>query len=158
MKRKFRIEGQTLADNVQGLIEFIEKHPKIKVTELPYSFLGLQQPQEVKPAEKSTATDAASTENTPSTEAHTIEHPSVTPEDQARVKDVLLNLRWLVSEGYVTEYGDNTLFAPSPIPEAKAKELHAEDNQHHADEHHDVDTTHQHAEENTPSTEEKAAE
>ena len=34
----------------------------------------------------------------------------------------MLDLRWLITEGYVTEYGDGRLFAPPPMPDAKPKE------------------------------------
>jgi hypothetical protein len=31
----------------------------------------------------------------------------------------MLDLRWLITEGYVTEYGDGKLYAPPPMPEPK---------------------------------------
>ena len=37
----------------------------------------------------------------------------------------MLDLRWLITEGYVTEYGDGRLFAPPPMPDAKPKEPRA---------------------------------
>ena len=39
--------------------------------------------------------------------------------DQARLKQTMLDLRWLIMEGYVTEYGNGKLFAPPPMPEPK---------------------------------------
>ena len=40
-------------------------------------------------------------------------------EERRRLKQLMLDLRWLITEGYVTEYGDGTLFAPGPMPEPK---------------------------------------
>ena len=37
----------------------------------------------------------------------------------------MLDLRWLITEGYVTEYGDGRLFAPPPMPDAKPKKAKA---------------------------------
>ena len=39
--------------------------------------------------------------------------------DQARLKQTMLDLRWLIMEGYVTEYGNGKIFAPPPMPEPK---------------------------------------
>ena len=43
-------------------------------------------------------------------------------EDQKKLRQLMLDLRWLITEGYVTEYGDGRLFAPPPMPDAKPKE------------------------------------
>lgn len=43
-------------------------------------------------------------------------------EDKARLNALLKDLRWLVREGYVTEYGDGRLFASAIIPKPKKKE------------------------------------
>jgi hypothetical protein len=45
-----------------------------------------------------------------------------TPEQQLQLRELLINLRWLVSEGYVTEYGDGKLYAPPVIEPPKPKE------------------------------------
>jgi len=37
------------------------------------------------------------------------------------------DLRWLVTEGYVTEFIDGRLFAPPPIPEARKREVESEE-------------------------------
>ena len=42
--------------------------------------------------------------------------------DQKKLRQLMLDLRWLITEGYVTEYGDGRLFAPPPMPDAKPKE------------------------------------
>jgi len=44
-----------------------------------------------------------------------------TPEQQLQLRELLMNLRWLVSEGYVTEYGDGRLYAPPVLVPAKPK-------------------------------------
>jgi hypothetical protein len=48
-----------------------------------------------------------------------------TPEQQLQLRELIMNLRWLVSEGYVTEYGDGRLYAPPvllpPKPKAAAE-------------------------------------
>lgn len=43
----------------------------------------------------------------------------LTPEEQKRLNQLMIDLRWLITEGYVTEYGDGRLFAPPPMPEPK---------------------------------------
>ena len=60
---------------------------------------------------------AASTEAQPKVE--------LSEEDQKKLRQLMLDLRWLITEGYVTEYGDGRLFAPPPMPEAKPKEPQA---------------------------------
>jgi hypothetical protein len=56
----------------------------------------------------------ASTEATPKAE--------LSAEDEKSLRQLMLDLRWLITEGYVTEYGDGRLFAAPPMPEPKAKE------------------------------------
>jgi hypothetical protein len=43
-------------------------------------------------------------------------------EDGKKLHQLMLDLRWLITEGYVTEYGDGRLFAAPPMPEPKPKE------------------------------------
>ena len=38
-------------------------------------------------------------------------------EDELKLKRLWMDLRWLVVEGYVTEYSDGKLFAPPPMTE-----------------------------------------
>lgn len=72
-------------------------------------------PVEAVPVEATVAADAeASTEATPVVE--------LTAEQQAKLNQLMLDLRWLITEGYVTEYGDGKLYAAPPLPEAKPKE------------------------------------
>ncbi len=76
-------------------------------------------------------TTASAPEATPSvSEASAATMPNA---DIDRIKALLKDLHWLVSEGYVTEFGDGRLFAPPPMPAAKVKQAEAQD----AAEHHD---------------------
>jgi hypothetical protein len=42
-----------------------------------------------------------------------------------------MDLRWLVQEGYVTEFADGRLFAPPPMAEARAKTAEAAEGEEH---------------------------
>jgi hypothetical protein len=44
-------------------------------------------------------------------------------EDQAKISRMQMDLRWLVGEGYVTEFRDGRLFAQPPMVEARKKEI-----------------------------------
>lgn len=106
VKRKFRTPGQVFADSIGALISFIEARPMIRASELPAKFLGMAQ---VKPAEGEAA-------------------PEMTPELREKFVRMQGDLRWLVTEGYVTELIDGRLFAPPPMAEAKKKEAENEEN------------------------------
>ncbi len=47
--------------------------------------------------------------------------PAFTPEQTQQFRELVINLRWLVAEGYVIEYGDGKLFAAPPWPAPKPK-------------------------------------
>jgi len=66
-------------------------------------------PQEDSPAVAENA--KASTEATPKAE--------LSEAEEKKLRQLMLDLRWLITEGYVTEYGDGRLFAPPPMPEPK---------------------------------------
>ncbi|MEC8613860.1 MAG: hypothetical protein VXY17_00470 [Verrucomicrobiota bacterium] len=68
--------------------------------------------------DESTAT--ISKEVSASTEAEA--KAELSKEDQKKLRQLMLDLRWLITEGYVTEYGDGRLFAPPPMPDAKPKQ------------------------------------
>jgi hypothetical protein len=109
VKRKFRVPGQTFADSIGALIAFIEAHPMIKASELTEKFLGFAAPAAAKP------TEGAAPEAAPA--------PALTSEQQSKLNRLNGDLRWLVSEGYVTEFIDGRLFAPPPVVEARKKEI-----------------------------------
>lgn len=81
--------------------------------------------KEVNPAGSEAAAAAATpTPVAENAEASTEAKPKAElPEaDAKRLRQLMLDLRWLITEGYVTEYGDGRLFAPPPMPEPKPKE------------------------------------
>jgi hypothetical protein len=108
VKRKFRLPGQVFSESISALIEFIEKNPVVSVKELPSKHLGIVQP-EVAVADSS----AAPVEAAPSA--------TLAPEVDAKLKRLWMDLRWLVTEGYVTEYSDGKLFAAPPMTAQQQK-------------------------------------
>jgi len=108
VKRKFRTPGQVFADSIGELIGFIETHPMIRQSELPAKHLGLQQPARPAPAEGEQPAEPT---------------PALSAEDQARLNKLNMDLRWLVGEGYVTEFIDGRLFAPPAMVEARKREI-----------------------------------
>lgn len=110
VKRKFCQPGVTFTDNLQKLITFIQKHPNCFANKLPELYLGIRQ-------------QAATVNIEAKGEEKTVEEPVVrTSEQQSQIRQLMLDLRWLVSEGYVTEYGNGTLFAPEATAAAMAEE------------------------------------
>ncbi len=142
VKRKFRVPGQTFADSIDQLITFIEQHPMLKVSELPEKFLKISTTKAVEkkpetpvaeepaseaeapvaspdgPTEAAAPPPVAAAAATPETLPEKVE---LSAEDHARLKRMTLDLRWLVTEGYVTEFIDGSLFAAAPIPPPKPK-------------------------------------
>lgn len=117
VKRKFRTEQTVLSDSVNGLIQFIEKTQRATAATLPEKYLGIVLPKAQPVAE-----------NTTEPAAETVPAPSLSAEDEEKVRRLMLDLRWLVTEGYVTEYGDGALYAPAMKPtvvkaEASANQL-----------------------------------
>ncbi len=111
VKRKFRVPNQTFSDSIGTLISFLETHPMIKAGELSEKLLGFTVPAKpAAPAEGETA-------------AAPVPAPSLIPEQQAKLTRLNGDLRWLVSEGYVTEFIDGRLFAPAPVVESRKKEI-----------------------------------
>lgn len=91
VKRKFREENTLFAEPIQKLIEFLDGHPSLPLTELPQKYLGLDEAIE-------------------------------TIQDNPEAKEMMINLRWLITEGYVIEYGNNTLLTTPLLPKQKKKE------------------------------------
>ena len=148
VKRKFRDSKTVFTESIGDLIDFIEKHPEIPASKLPSEYVGIatqkQKPEVLKMTEaeveaaakaKAEAAESEATEKAPEAEEAT---PTITidatastqaqakvelsEEDQKKLRQLMLDLRWLITEGYVTEYGDGRLFAPPPMPDAKPKE------------------------------------
>jgi hypothetical protein len=103
VKRRFRQPGQTFSDSVEQLLKFIEDHEMIHASELVEKFLHVAPPA----AEGEAAANQMADEN---------------------VKRMSIDLRWLLSEGYVTEFSDGRLLAHpaaqpgQPEPQATEKE------------------------------------
>lgn len=124
VKRKFRVPGQTFSDTISALIAFVEANPMVRASELSAKFLGIQQP--VAPAAPSRpAAEADAPAEAPAAPAPA--EPSLSIDDRARISRMQGDLRWLVAEGYVTEFIDGRLFAPPPMVEARKKEVEAEE-------------------------------
>ncbi|CAA6691818.1 MULTISPECIES: hypothetical protein [unclassified Lentimonas] len=162
VKRKFRDSKTVFTPSIQGLIEFIEKHPNTSASKLPKLYIDIdterQQPAKLEMTEAEVAAAAAAAEaakaaaaevaaaaaeageavtEAPETPA-VVEAPApaadaaasteampkveLSEDEQKRLNQLMLDLRWLIVEGYVTEYGDGRLFAAPPMPEAKPKE------------------------------------
>lgn len=119
VKRKFRIPGQVFADSIGNLIAFIEAHPMVKASELSERILGIKVPAQ--PARPAAPIEGGSAP------AHEVEAavPAATlsVEEQQKVIRLQGDLRWLVTEGYVTEFMDGRLFSPPPMVEARKKEV-----------------------------------
>lgn len=134
VKRKFRVPGQTFSDSIGALISFIEANPMVKASELPVKFAGIHAPAAPAPAPAA----PVETETAPASEAAPIAtgstapfaaqaHAALTAEDQAKLHRLNGDLRWLVTEGYVTEFIDGRLFAPPPMTEARKQEVEKDD-------------------------------
>ena len=136
VKRKFRVPGQVFAESIGTLISFIEVNPMITIKELPTKLLGITPPStpstpplavaaQTAPAEPPAAAEPAAAVEparaaVPSPAAVPAE-PPLAPEQQEKLRRLSIDLRWLVQEGYVTEFGDGRLFTPPPMAEARAK-------------------------------------
>lgn len=107
VKRKFRVPGQTFAETIGNLIAFIEANPMVRAADLPSKLLGISVP----PPPATPPVEGASPA------------PTLTLEEQSRLSRMQGDLRWLVTEGYVTEFIDGRLFAPPAMVEARKKEI-----------------------------------
>jgi hypothetical protein len=106
VKRRFRVPGQTFSDSLASLIAFIESNPMIKESELPVRLLGL----EARPA--------------PVEGAEPVAIPAEEVEKLTKLKG---DLRYLVKEGYVTEFVDGALYCAPAMVEARKREIEASD-------------------------------
>ncbi len=147
VKRKFRVPGQTFAETISELITFIEGNPMVKASELPSKFLGIELPASAAPgasgptAAPSAAPIAPAVENVAPVDAQPAApaeaeapapapapvEPTLTIDQRAKISRMQGDLRWLVTEGYVTEFIDGRLFAPPPMVEARRKEVESEE-------------------------------
>lgn len=108
MKRKFRVPGQTFAETIGNLMVSIEANPMVRAADLPAKLLGIWVPP---PPPTAPPVEGAAPA------------PTLTMEEQSRLGRMQGDLRWLVTEGYVTEFIDGRLFAPPAMVEARKKEI-----------------------------------
>ncbi|MBC8012006.1 MAG: hypothetical protein H7067_18125 [Burkholderiales bacterium] len=106
VKRRFRVPGQSFSDSLASLIAYIETNPMIKESELGEKHLGLVPP--AAPAEG-------------------VAPEPVPAETQEKLTKLKGDLRYLVKEGYVTEFVDGTLFCAPAMVEARKREIEASD-------------------------------
>jgi len=122
VKRKFRTPGQAFADSISALIDFIEKHPMVLVSELPERFLGIKtevaQPSATPPIASASHAQAEK-DDAPVSVAASAESTKDAVAEREALHRLQLDLRWLVTEGYVTEFIDGRLFAAPPVPESR---------------------------------------
>ncbi len=127
VKRKFRVPGQTFAESIGALISFIEANPMIRASELATKFLGLKLPAKPASAEPAAGKPASGTPASGEAPA-TAAEPVLTIEERTKLSRMQGDLRWLVTEGYVTEFIDGRVFASPPIAESRKKDAENEEN------------------------------
>lgn len=137
VRRKFRQPGQTFSDSINGLIAFLDAHPLVNVAELPLKFLGFAPPAAPAatapasaPAAPAPAEGApAETTAAPSAEAAPASAPEPTAEQKNALNRLVLDLRWLVAEGYVAEYSDGRLFAHPVLAQGQTEPTEEKDHE-----------------------------
>jgi hypothetical protein len=97
VKRKFRVVGEVFAESIDRLISFIETNPFVEVAALPKKHLGFSIPAKTKD------------------EMEADVESELSPEHAEALKKMVMDLRWLITEGYVTEFANGTLFAPPAL-------------------------------------------
>ncbi len=125
VKRKFRVPGQTFSDSIGALIAFIEAHPMVKASELPVKFAGIHAPAPAAPtpAPADGTQPPIAVEGSIAPFSQAAASSALTAEDQAKLHRLNGDLRWLVTEGYVTEFIDGRLFAAPAMTEARKQEV-----------------------------------
>jgi hypothetical protein len=119
VKRRFRVPGQVFSETITALIDFIEKNPMVHVKDLPKAFLGV---------DVAAALAAAPLpEGTPQSQAPFL---ALSPEQSEKLRKMSNDLRWLVMEGYVTEFSDGKLFASPPMAPQTGKKSDSGDDEH----------------------------
>lgn len=124
VKRRFRVPGQVFSESIGALIDFIERNPMLSLKELPLKFLGIDL------AAAQAAVPVPAEGSTPSQAPFAV----LPPEQAEKLRKMNNDLRWLVMEGYVTEFSDGKLFAPPPMAPQAAKKA-----EEHGEEHDPVD-------------------
>jgi hypothetical protein len=123
VKRRFRVPGQVFSESITALIDFLEKNPMVPVKDLPLKVLGID-----------IAAAVAATPVPEGTAQSQAPFAVLAPEQADRLRKMNNDLRWLVTEGYVTEFSDSKLFAPPAVVAQSLKK-----SEEHGEEHDPVD-------------------
>lgn len=135
VRRKFRQPGQTFSDSINALIAFLDANPLVNVAELPLRFLGFVPP--AAPAPQPPAPQAAPTAEggaaagEAAAPGQTTAAPvaDLAPEQRVALNRLVLDLRWLVAEGYVAEYSDGRLFAHPVLAQGQTEPTEEKDHE-----------------------------
>ncbi|MDI1249527.1 MAG: hypothetical protein PSV13_11740 [Lacunisphaera sp.] len=131
VKRRFRVPGQVFSETISALIEFIEKHPMVHIKDLPKTFLNIEIPVAPAPALAPVSTEAAPDKPAEAPRpASQSPFAALAPEQSEKLRKMSNDLRWLVMEGYVTEFSDGKLFAPPPMAPQAAKRAESGEDEH----------------------------
>ena len=119
VKRKFRDSKTVFTESICELIKFIESNQGINIHNLPYKYLGIEKFSEsnktnTKPSQ---SLEENSESLTKKPDSLPIEKFDISESNKEKFKEIIQSLRWLISEGYVTEYSDSSIFI-NPILEA----------------------------------------
>ncbi len=117
VKRRFRVPGQVFSETISALIDFIEKNPMVSVKDLPKAYLGFEVAAPAPAA--APAPEGATPSQAP--------FAALPPEQAEKLRKMSNDLRWLVMEGYVTEFSDGKLFAPPVMAPQAAKKAESEE-------------------------------
>lgn len=139
VRRKFRQPGQTFSDSINALIAFLDANPLVNVGELPLKFLGFAPPTAPVAAPVPAAGPASETgaagetpaapEASVSAAASAPAEPALAPEQKVALNRLILDLRWLVAEGYVAEYSDGRLFAHPVLAQGQTEPTEEKDHE-----------------------------
>ena len=131
VKRRFRVPGQVFSDSISSLIDFIEKNPMVHVKDLPKNYLGIDVAA-LQAAAPAAPASAEPTAGKPAENVTASQSPFTTlpPEQAEKLRKMSNDLRWLVMEGYVTEFSDSKLFAPPAVTPQVSKKTEVSDEEH----------------------------
>ncbi|MEI6108312.1 MAG: hypothetical protein WCR49_15050, partial [Opitutae bacterium] len=129
VKRRFRVPGQVFSETITKLIDFIEKNAMVHMKDLPKNFLGLEVPVAAPASAPASAEPVAGTPMEGAAPAP-VPPPTLAPEQMEKLRKMSNDLRWLVMEGYVTEFSDGKLFAPPPMAPQAAKRAESGEEEH----------------------------
>jgi len=129
VKRRFRVPGQVFSETISTLIDFIEKNPMVHVKDLPKNFLGVEI-SVAAPAAAPVSAEATAGKPAEGTTPSAAPFAALAPEQTEKLRKMSNDLRWLVMEGYVTEFSDGKLFAPPPMVPQQAKKAESGEEEH----------------------------